>query len=437
MNRVLSLLSFRARCRGAAGCRNRTPRRHRPIRRRWSASSRSRPSRSRSPASGSPRSTARQRADSAAGLRLPDAAHYREGAFVRKGEVLFEIDPGRSRPRSRRRRAQLAESQAQLAKAERDLARDRPLAEQRAIAQSQLDNDMSAHDAAQAAVASAKAAVEAAQLNLGFTRVTSLIDGVAAIATRADRRPRRPGDAADDGLAGRSDQGLLPVSEQEYLRHRRARSTRRRRRQARGSRAAALTLVLADGSIYPAARRRCSRSIARSIRRPARSGSARSSRTRATSSAQASTAGSGRRPRSARTRCSCRSAPWPSCRAATSCASSTPDNRVSVRTVTLGDRVGNRWIVEKGLQPGDRVVVEAPSLEGRRDRQRRSPAAAAGERTDMSRFFIRRPIVAIVIAIVTVLGGMVAMRRPADRAVPADRAAADHRHRRNTRAPTP
>ena len=54
----------------------------------------------------------------------------------------------------------------------------------------------------------------------------------------------------------------------------------------------------------------------------------------------------------------------------------------------------------------------------------------------MSRFFIRRPIVAIVIAIVTVLGGLVALERPADRAVPADRPAADHRHRAATPAPT-
>ena len=86
---------------------------------------------------------------------------YREGAFVRKGDVLFEIDRRPFEAALNQATARLAESQAQLAKAERDLARDRPLAEQRAIAQSQLDNDVSARDAAQAALASAKAAVEA------------------------------------------------------------------------------------------------------------------------------------------------------------------------------------------------------------------------------------------------------------------------------------
>src|SRR4249919_1458529 len=88
---------------------------------------------------------------------------YREGAFVKKGDVLFEIDRRPFEAALNQATARLAESEAQLAKAERDLARDQPLAEQRAIARSQLDNDMSARDAAKAALASAKAEVEAAQ----------------------------------------------------------------------------------------------------------------------------------------------------------------------------------------------------------------------------------------------------------------------------------
>src|SRR4030095_4514004 len=80
-------------------------------------------------------------------------------------------------------RAQLAEAKAQLGKTERDTQRDRPLAEQRAIAQSQYDNDWQATLAAQGAVESAAAAVHTAELNVGFTNVTSLVDGVAAIAT--------------------------------------------------------------------------------------------------------------------------------------------------------------------------------------------------------------------------------------------------------------
>ena len=108
---------------------------------------------------------------------------YREGAFVRKGDLLFEIDRRPFEAALLSVKAALAQSQSDLAKAERDVARDKPLAEQRAIAQSQYDNDLSARDAAQASVASAQAAIDVAQLNLSFTRVTSLIDGLAAIAT--------------------------------------------------------------------------------------------------------------------------------------------------------------------------------------------------------------------------------------------------------------
>src|SRR5262249_52047992 len=105
---------------------------------------------------------------------------YREGAVVKKGQVLFEIDPRPFDAVLAQANAQLAEAQAQLGKTERDLQRDKPLAEQRAIAQSQLDNDVQANLAAAAAVKSATASVETADLNLGFTKVTSLITAVAA-----------------------------------------------------------------------------------------------------------------------------------------------------------------------------------------------------------------------------------------------------------------
>src|SRR6476660_4856741 len=68
--------------------------------------------------------------------------NYEEGAFVRKGQLLFQIDARPFEATLAQAHAQLGEAQAQLGKTERDLARDRPLAEQRAIPQSQLDNDV-------------------------------------------------------------------------------------------------------------------------------------------------------------------------------------------------------------------------------------------------------------------------------------------------------
>ena len=80
---------------------------------------------------------------------------------------------------------------------------------ERAIAQSQLDNDIQARLAAEAAVKAAQAAVEAARLNVSFTKVRSLIDGVAAIATAQIGDLVGPAHAAGDGLAGRSDPRVL------------------------------------------------------------------------------------------------------------------------------------------------------------------------------------------------------------------------------------
>jgi len=109
--------------------------------------------------------------------------NYQEGATVRQGQILFEIDSRSFAAALAQARAHRAEAQAQLGKAQRDLARDQPLAEQRAIPQRQLDDDQQAVLTSQAAVESADAEVETAELNIGFTKVTSLIDGVAAIAT--------------------------------------------------------------------------------------------------------------------------------------------------------------------------------------------------------------------------------------------------------------
>ena len=122
---------------------------------------------------------------------------YREGSQVAKDQVLFEIDPrpfqaalDQAKGQLAQAEGQVAQAQAQLGLANINVKRDTPLAKERAIAQSQLDNDVQTKaqmeasvQAAQASVAAAKAAVENAQINLGFTHVRSLISGVAGQAT--------------------------------------------------------------------------------------------------------------------------------------------------------------------------------------------------------------------------------------------------------------
>src|ERR1700677_3760458 len=101
---------------------------------------------------------------------------YKEGSFVRKGQVLFEIDPRPFQALLDQANAELAQTQAQLAKTRMDVDRDTPLAKAHAIAQSQLDNDIQANRAAAATVKAAEAEVEQAHLNLDFTNVRSLIE---------------------------------------------------------------------------------------------------------------------------------------------------------------------------------------------------------------------------------------------------------------------
>src|SRR5690242_19096450 len=121
---------------------------------------------------------------------------YREGSLVHKNDVLFEIDPrpfqailDQAKGQLEQAKGQLAQAQAQLQLAEINVKRDTPLAAARAIAQSQLDNDVQAKAQAEAlvktdraAILAGEAAMEQAQLNLGFTKVRSLVDGIAGIA---------------------------------------------------------------------------------------------------------------------------------------------------------------------------------------------------------------------------------------------------------------
>jgi membrane fusion protein (multidrug efflux system) len=190
--------------------------------------------------------------------------NYREGSSVRRGEVLFEIDPrpfqailDQTQAQLEQTQAQVIQAQAQLAKTAQDVARDTPLAEAKAIAQSQLDNDLQAKAGAEAAVVAARAAVtaarasvEQAQLNLSFTKITSLVDGVAGIAQA------QIGDLVTTTSLLTSVSQVdpikvyFPMSEQDYLRAQKI-GSHAASLQSTPLKGVPLTLVLANGSIYP------------------------------------------------------------------------------------------------------------------------------------------------------------------------------------------
>ncbi len=204
--------------------------------------------------------------------------NYREGSTVQKGQVLFEIDPrpfqalvdqakgqvAQAEGQVSQTQAQVAQAQAQLGLAQINVKRDTPLAEARAVAQSQLDTDKQTADTQQASVhsaqasvtsaaasvASAQAALATANLNLGFTQVRSLITGVAGQATT------QVGNLVSTQSVLTSVSQLDPIkvyfsiSDAEYL------ALTARARQVggdllRGSAAVPLTLTLANGEAYP------------------------------------------------------------------------------------------------------------------------------------------------------------------------------------------
>jgi membrane fusion protein (multidrug efflux system) len=302
---------------------------------------------------------------------------YREGAYVRKGELLFEIDRRPLEAVLGQARARLAEARAQLAKSERDLERDRPLAEQRAIAQSQVDDDLRARDAARAALASAEASVESAELNLRFTRVTSLIDGIAAIASAQIGDLVGPATLLTTVSQVDPIKVYFPIGEQEYLgiaAGLRSPAALARLWQEDGG----LALVLADGRTY--AHRGTVVAVDRevdpkmgtirlgasfpnpgNVLRPGQFGRVRAQTGVETGAllvpqrAVAELQG-GHQVRVVKA-----------------------DGVVEVRPVKMGRRVDARWIVASGLQAGDRVVVDAPSL-----RAGKKVVAAEAERCRVS-----------------------------------------------------
>jgi membrane fusion protein, multidrug efflux system len=107
--------------------------------------------------------------------------NYLNGALVRKGQLLFEIDPRPFIASLDQAKADVARAQANLDRTNNDVIRDTPLAAQNAIPQKQLDNDLSAQAAAKAQVLAMQAQQQVAELNVGWTKVYSPVDGIAGV----------------------------------------------------------------------------------------------------------------------------------------------------------------------------------------------------------------------------------------------------------------
>jgi RND family efflux transporter MFP subunit len=281
---------------------------------------------------------------------------YREGSLVHKDDVLFEIDPRPFQAVLDQAKAQLAQAEAQLENATLNVNRDIPEAEANAIPRSQLENDTQLQLAAKATVAASRAAVEQAALNLSFTKVRSLITGIAGITQVQVGNLVTPPTVLTAVSQVDPIKTYFPVDTEDYLRM--ADKIHPETVNLLSSAAPIpLQLILANGSPYAHdgsilfADRQVDQQTGTirivgafanpgNILRPGQYGKVRAVTQilkgallipqRAVSQLQGSN----------------------------QVAVVGPDNKISLRAVQTGERVDTMWIISSGLKAGDRVVAE-------------------------------------------------------------------------------
>jgi RND family efflux transporter MFP subunit len=323
---------------------------------------------------------------------------YTEGSFIKKGQLLFEIDPrplraaldqakaDLSKAESQvtqangqllQAEAQLTQAEANQGKAQLDVDRYTPLAKEKAVTDQELDNAVQANlaakaqvkaanagvataratiVAAKAGVEAAKAAVATAQLNLGFTEITSPIDGIPGIAQAQVGNLVSPAGAALTMISTVDPiKVYFTVSEQEYLSYNRRNPTQSARDAA--AKQVELELVLADGTTYPqkgkflVADREVNAKTGTirlegifpnpgNILRPGQYGKVRA--------VTATKEGALLVPQRSVTEL----------QGAYQVAVVDRDNKVEIRVVKVGERVGALWIIDDGLKAGETVIVE-------------------------------------------------------------------------------
>ena len=280
---------------------------------------------------------------------------YREGSFVKRGTVLFEIDPRQFQASLNQVKGDLERNEAALARAKLEVQRFTPLVSQRAVSQQELDNAISAQRQAQANVDAARANVERAQLSRDWSRVVSPIDGIAGIAKSQVGNLVSPQTLMTTVSQVDPIKVYFSPSEQEYLQW---------SQQSHGSLVGSdpkskgiLQLVLSDGSQYPLRgdpylqdrsidSRTGTLQVAGIFPNPDRLlRPGQYARVRAVTGVR-------------------RGAILVPQRAVTELQGSYQvavvgaDNRVEIRPIETADRTGPYWVVTKGLTPGERIVVE-------------------------------------------------------------------------------
>src|SRR5262245_1614310 len=280
--------------------------------------------------------------------------NYTEGHVVAEGDLLFRIDPRPYQAALDQAKGELGRTMAALTKTKQDVTRYTPLAKEGAVSQQELDNAVQGNRAASAAVDAARAAVEKAKLDLDWTRVTSPISGIAGIAVA------QVGDLITESSVLTTVSQVdpvkvtIPISEQEYLRF-----ASRIQADPQGPRPtkASVELILADGTVYP---ERGSVSVANlevdvqtgtmmvvnlfpnpnGLLRPGQYAKVRA----ATETKHGAVVVPQRSVQELQ--------------GTYQVAVVDGENKVAIRGVKAGARAENLWVIDEGLRPGERVIVE-------------------------------------------------------------------------------
>ena len=286
---------------------------------------------------------------------------YQDGANVKKDQLLFTIDPSEYKAALEKNQGALARAQAAYGRAKVTADRYRPLAAKQAVSQQDLDNAEAGLREAAATIASAKAAVDEAKLNLGYCRITSPVEGVAG--TALVRVGNLVGQDVPTLLTTVSDldpmRVTFPISEADYLRlASRAAELEKLDPLDAGPDRRIADLILADGSVYP--EKGWFISVGRAVEK-------------ATGTLQVQTLfpnpkGILRPGQYGRVRVPRRDegkalvvVPESAVRelqGTYTIGVVKPDDTVQIRTVEMGPRAGHLWAVTKGVNTGDRVITQ-------------------------------------------------------------------------------
>lgn len=280
---------------------------------------------------------------------------YTEGSVVKAGDLLFTIDPRPYKAALDQAKAELARAEAAFKKSLLDVKRNTPLAAEGAISQKELDDARQASAANRASVASARAKLDNAQLNYGWTRITSPINGIAGIATA------QIGDLILENTSMTTVSQVdpikvnFPISEKEYLKL--ADRIEKAGGQEQFNPSHDLQLILANGSVYP----HKGRAVLADRQVDVKTGTI-------TIVSYFPNPGNLLRPGLfAKVRIPIETRPGgllvqqraiQELQGTYQVAVIGEENKVAFRKVTLGPRVDSFWLINEGLQPGEMVVVE-------------------------------------------------------------------------------